>query len=204
MNGVVLVHGTGRGTWAEPDRPFRALLHDAGLRVIEPPFEWSGDLSGIPSFTGTQKHSDWRAGGFALALYLRSLPYEDRNVIAHSHGGQCAAYAAARWGRLAPIRRLVTVSTPVRSDMEPVWTDAKPSVGFWLHVASKETDWTARFGQLFDGHIGWKSRQKQANVNAIIPKFGHSHGLMDPELVQGWKDFALLEYLTMPDERIRA
>lgn len=194
---IQLIHGTWGAKWAEPDALFPQMLARHDMQVCQPAFEWSGDVSGIPSFTGSQKHSDWRAGGFALALYLARMPLEERNVIAHSHGGQCCAYAAARYN--VAIRRLVTVSTPVRSDMEPVWMAAKPRIGYWLHVAAKSGDWMARMGQMFDGHVGWQSRQKQADVNAILPGIGHTGILSDPTHIQLWKSQELLRYINLPD-----
>lgn len=202
MTGVVLVHGTWGAAWSAEGSPFRQMLDAQGFRVILPPFEWSGDVSGIPSFTGSAKHSDWKAAGFALALYLERIPYEDRNIIAHSHGGQCVAYCAAKYSIIAPIRRLITVSTPVRSDMEPVWTDAKPRIGYWLHISSKNGDWMAKLGQLFDGSFGWKRQQPQADQNALIPNIGHTGILGDPTHIPLWQSQHLLQHFTLPATRI--
>lgn len=199
---VVLVEGTWHGAWAQPETPFRYALSRAGFQVSMPPFEWSGDISGIPSLTASRKHSDWKAGGAALAYYLRNLPYEDRNIIAHSHGGQVVAYCAAR--HQVPIRRVVTVSTPTRRDMAPVWADAVPLIGYWAHVASKDGDWFARLGQAFDGHFGWERKQSQADVNVLVPGVGHTGILSDPETVPLWRELGLFDYLRLSDVMVGA
>ena len=116
MSRVVLVSGTWGAQWAQDGTPFRQMLAKNGVDVVLPPFEWSEDVSGIPSFFTGGKHSDWKAGGFAFGLFMARIPFEDRIVLAHSYGGNVCAYGLiSRLG--VPIRRLVTIGTPYREDM---------------------------------------------------------------------------------------
>ena len=180
---LILVTGTWGGTWAQQGSMFRLLLASERIRVPEC-FEWSGDVSGVPSLTANGRHSDWRAGAASLTYFLRGFPYEQRNVLCHSHGGQLAAYAAAEkdcW-----IRRLLTISTPVRSDMLPVWVQAKPNIGHWTHVASKRGDWMLRLGEMFDGGWGWRRTMPSADCNILIPRIGHSGLLTDRDHFHHW------------------
>lgn len=202
MTVVVLVHGTWDSHWTAPASGFRAMLEREGFEVAVPPFEWSGDVNGIPSLTNARKHSDWRAGGFCLALYLARLPYEDCNLITHSYGGALAAYAAADYG--ARIRRLITVACPPRADLEPVWTRAKPDIGYWLNVCDTKAAFIERLAQLWDGHWDWRPKvgQKQADNNIAIPKVGHTGILDDPKHIGRWQSQALLDFLVLPDDLI--
>lgn len=201
MSTCVLIHGTWGAKWAEPDSDFRKMLCKQRF-FIAPTFEWSGDISGIPSFTANGKHSDWRAAGASLSYYMKDIPYQNRNVIAHSHGGQCVAYAAAFKG--VAIRRLITVSTPPREDMESVWERAKPNVGYHVHVVSKRGDWMIRFGQAFDHRWGWDATIPSADQNIVIPDIGHSGILMDPMYITLWSSQHLLDFLRMDDAMLGA
>ena len=182
MTSILLVQGTWGGTWAREGTPFRQMLAAQHVTTLEP-FEWSYDLSGVLTWMG-RTHSDWIAGGAALTYYLRGLPYEQRNVIAHSHGGQVAAYAAAHsdcW-----IRRLITVSTPVRKDMQDTWAQARPNIGAWTHVAAKRGDWMIRLGELFDGAFGWTRQMPSADRNLIFPNIGHTGLFTDQQYFHHW------------------
>lgn len=201
MSTVILVHGTWGAKWAQPDSEFRKMLVRQRF-FIAPAFEWSGDISGIPSLTANGKHSDWRAGGASLSYFLRDIPYVNRNVIAHSHGGQCVAYCAAFFK--TPIRRLITVSTPPREDMESVWAAAKPSVGYHVHVTAKKGDWMIRWGQVFDSRWGWDSTLPSADQNLVLPDIGHSGILMDPLFIPLWQREHLLDVFRMDDAMLHA
>jgi pimeloyl-ACP methyl ester carboxylesterase len=190
MSPVVLVHGTWSGRWTDPETPFRYKLSRSGFRVVEPLFGWSGDISGIPSLTASQKHSDWKAGGASLADHLRyRLPRPLRRyVIAHSWGGAVAAYCAADHDVF--IDRLITIATPPRKDLEPVWSRAKARVGYWLNVCDEKAPVIERLAQMFDGHWDWtpKVGQDQADTNITKPGIGHSRILSDPALMSEWDE----------------
>src|SRR5688500_15965657 len=91
------------------------------------------NAAGFPRIFARKKHSDWLAGGYAFNLRMQQLPYEQRKVVAHSYGGNCVGYGLMRPDAV-PIHRLITVGTPTRDDMDPVWAEAVKNVGLWVHV----------------------------------------------------------------------
>lgn len=197
---VTLVQGTWGGKFVDPAGPFCAMLASKGLTLSLPPFVWSGDVSGVPNFTSNQKHSDWLAGGASFAYrvaLIRSLrPLARILVITHSYGGCIPAYACAEFG--VTIDRLVTVSCPPRADMEPVWTKARPRIGYWLNMCDRKAPMIERVAQWFDGHVDWKPKigQHQADRNQLFDDVGHS-GLFEGKHYEKWGDaiVALLEPL---------
>lgn len=119
------------GAWYKTDSPFDVTLRNLGYdRVPEPEDDdgfWSGDLNGlfVQKFFGKSK-DDWISGGHALSNYIvdRQDILNQREVvlIAHSHGGQVAAFALKRLlhetpngSRYLRSLRVVTVDMPVRS-----------------------------------------------------------------------------------------
>lgn len=202
MTTVVLIEGTWTGAWAREGSPFRAHLARQGFQLPpDGPFEWSGNVAGLPraiSWWRNDKFSDWRAGGAALRWYLRALPYADRNVIAHSHGGQLALFAASQYDTW--IRRLITVATPCRGDLAGVTRAALPNIAHWTHVSSREGDLIARLGQLFDGRLRRGRTQVFADVNATHPGIGHSKVLTDPAYFPVAD--ALLDIIRAPDATV--
>jgi hypothetical protein len=197
---VCLVEGTWGAKWAEPGSVYRKLLCRSRFEIMGRTDFWSGDVSGIPSITSSQKHSDWKIGGAFLAEYLSRKPYEDRNIICHSHGAQVALYAAACEG--LKIRRLISVCAPVRKDMQSIAAFAKPNVGFWVHVHAECNDWTQFWGECFDGAFGWTRKQPFADVNISIPKIGHSGLFMDEDVFHHWP--SLLAYIKLSDQEVGA
>lgn len=200
---LVPVHGTWTSDWTRPGSAWRTFMARQGAAFPAEPFQWSGDVSGLPrlfSWWTTEKYSDWRAGAAALSWYLRGFPYEARNVVAHSHGGQLALFAAAQ--HYTWIRRLVTVATPCRGDLEGVTHLARPNIAHWTHVSSLDGDLMARLGQLFDGRIRRGRTQPLADLNVRHTKIGHSGMLQDPALFELWG--GLLDTIRADDAAIGA
>ena len=149
---------------------------------------WSGDLNGMLYQFGSG-HADWIDGGNRLRWFLERRPdptgcNTERTtiIIAHSHGGQVAAYALAgidtrKWTNDL---RLITVDMPVRRDMHRTYLKAKRRLNRWVHLYS--TRWTkmrllgSRFGPL---------TLDCANANIHI-EGGHSGMLRDPALFDRW------------------
>jgi pimeloyl-ACP methyl ester carboxylesterase len=157
---------------------------------------WSGDVDGLPHVIDPEKSeklSDWIAGGWGLYYLLRNLPYEKRNIIAHSHGGQVALYAAGL--ARVQIHRLITVCTPVRKDMADIRQKAVPRIGRWRHVSADGWDFMQRAGELFDGYFGWERKMPEAHENLLIPKIGHSNLLYKPECFPLWEQDGMLDFL---------
>lgn len=184
--------------WWRPGSPFALYLAAAGgLVPARPaPFLWSTDLEGIPWPPWRRRaldRNDWEAGGLALGWYLEHVAPADRVVIAHSHGAQVAAYAAAAGCR---IDRLITVAAPVRRDLDEVWRAALPNIGAFLHVYVYGDRWQI-FGALGDGAARWARSMPYAGiVNHGVPGVSkHSALLADPARFdlwrsQGWIGFA--------------
>ncbi len=178
---VILVPGTlaaqkDRDTpdWWQEGSPLIDFLHEATFSVtgMGRPW-WSTDIDGIRG-----PNADWMAGGMALYTYLvpplcpdRRMPPEETRVIAHSHGGQVALYAAA-YG--LKIRSLITIASPIRKDMQKIIAAARPNIGHWLHIHSDKSDWMQMLGGLFDRRIGVYRRMPRADVNLLLPNVGHS------------------------------
>jgi hypothetical protein len=189
--GVVLVPGThaalkgdDQKQWWYHESRFVQFLGQQGLRLADPePFVWTTRIDGVKwwpwQWFRRDDHTDWKAAGLNLKRYLSTIPFEDRNLIAHSHGGQVALYAAF-YGAI--IRRLVTVSTPVREDIERhIVEGARRHIVLWRHIYAPDGDRTQLFGSLFDGRAGARRWFKDANCNQPIPGAGHSKVLNEPE-----------------------
>jgi hypothetical protein len=195
---ITAVDGTHGGAWARHGSPFRLFLARRGFYLARRTDWWSLDVSGIPSWTASRKHSDWQIGGAFLADSLERLPYEQRLVLAWSHGGQVVAYAARR----VRIARVITVCTPPRGDMEPVWRAAAAHIGWWRAIHAQGGDWWVRLGQVCDGRWGWDGGRAHAELGAeVIELRGIGHGglLHDERLFHLWDDEALLAPFEMSD-----
>jgi len=192
MPTAILIPGTwgGKNDWSCDGSPFRRYLETRGVDSIQ--FRgWSGDVDGFlydPMENGS--HSDWKAGGWALRYLLARDPHP---VIAHSHAGQVTAYCAAYTNTYIPA--LITVCTPVRNDMRPIYHDARKNLGHWRHVYATGWDLMQRAGELFDGHIGWTRKMAEADDNVGIPKISHSKLLEDPAQFHWWEDAGLLDVI---------
>jgi hypothetical protein len=193
---VVGIAGTWawKSAWWQDDSPFWRYMRRHGIypaRVNGRPFRWSTDLGSTWQFWKS-RHSDWEAGGDALAYYLDALPPAYRVVVAHSHGGQVAAYCAAQG---VTIDRLVTVATPVRADMEGTWKLARQSIRHWCHVMDSEGDKTAWWGAFGDGRFGNTREFKDTDATVKIGGIGHSGLLSDPSKFPMWEYTGLIGQL---------
>lgn len=177
---LILVPGTlgGRNDWTAKGSPLRNYLAGQGFACEQ--FQgFTGNVDGVPNPLENGAHADWIAGGYALNYMLMCRPYEERNIVAHSHGGNVAAYAAGRAG--LKVRSLITVCTPVRKDMLKIYADAKPAIGWWRHVYADGWDLWQRLGEAFDGSIGWKRDMPNADQNVGIKGISHATLLEDPK-----------------------
>ncbi len=192
MTSVIFAPGTWGGTndWSCEGSTFWRYLESKGFMPVQ--FHaFSGDVDGLayePFENG--KHSDWRAGGWGLAYLLQKLTYP---VIGHSHAGQCAAYCAAESRTYIPA--LITVCTPVRKDMRPLYREAAAQIGHWTHVYADGWDLTQRLGELFDGQWGWERKMAEADQNLALKGISHSKLLEDPAYFHLWEDAGLLDVL---------
>lgn len=174
--------------WWMKGQPFPEFLATQGLTLVPHPdgqFIWTTDLD----------PSDWKAGGRALAYYLRSVPYARRNLIVHSHGLQPALEAAKH----VRIRRLISVGSPVREDTKETAIVAKKNIGRWLHLyGSGWKDWWIRLGQIGDKHWGWRLKQPFADDNQAVKGADHGSLLHDPKFFPLWVERGWIAFLKDP------
>lgn len=189
--------GAPRGNWHQWPSPWLQFMEARGFVPYnrDEPFEWDTDLGGL---FGRRKLAGWHAWGLSLRHYLLGPQHfsppcgVDTRIVAHSHAAQLVAYAAQAGLR---IERLVTIGSPVRRDMEPVWANARKNIGRWTHVYSDWTDRWQLLGQAFDGTFGIAREMPLADDNVRLPGVGHSGLLTRPEHFGLWEDMALLEDL---------
>lgn len=202
---VTKAHVCVSGTWAWRDQdkptawfnstsPFAQQLAVAGYAPLRTwPFLWTTKLNGtdgwrrwfarfIPRAWERGDHVDWIAGGEALYSYCEAAKWPDL-VIAHSHAGQVVAYACARRGLQIPL--LITVSTPVRSDLLLEYAATRERVGRWIHLFDPDADPIAWAGGFGDGHVSASRIMPQAE-NYPLTGAGHSGALNDPRIAQAW------------------
>lgn len=199
------------GLWWQSGSPLMRVLTHAGLYHLNEhrPFTWSCDLNGHRFWRHwlgmNDPHRDWIAGGYALSYYLWPVHQEadeyvavrERNILAHSHGGQVVFYAAAYGG--LRINRLLTVGTPIRRDMQAVIEKARPNIRQWLHVRGDD-DAVALFGGIGDGRASFSRDFEQdpsrgPDWTDIVPGVGHSGVLHDPTMFYRWHHCAWIEFL---------
>ena len=194
---VVLVSGTWGAQWAKPGSLLLQKFAQHNVEVLQPAYEWSEDVSGIPSLWTGGKHSDWRAGGYSFGLRMAQLPYRQRIAIAHSYGGNVCAYGLIA-STAVPIRRLITVGTPFREDMRAIWKLAEKNVGYHLHVCDPSVPMIERVAQLFDGRWGFRAQVGHPTADLVvkIPKSKHSKVLDHEKLVEQWESLGLMDYIT--------
>ena len=233
---IVAVGGTwaskGDDQWWQPDSAWWRYLRRRGFDAAhlvaatpQHPFEWDTDLGSSFKFwkhwwPGRDEYNGWKYGGYHLADYLDALPYDQRVVVAHSHGGQLAFYAAKR----TPIYRLLTLSTPRRLDVQQYAAElalqeglsapreeeqrlsdadrdrleaarARRGIGTWWHVYASSRDWVAKFGGLGDGRLTGDRSHPGADQNVLIPGIGHSKLVSDPAFFHVWDDQQLVAFL---------
>ncbi len=199
--------GQQTGSWWQ-DGPWLAYMAEHGFAPYnaERPFKWSTDLDGfslLPWKWGRSTHREWYLAGDNLYAYLvppvhggtrnhvSAAPHETR-IVAHSHGGNCALYAASIGLR---IHTLVTVCTPIRDDMREVIRLARPRIRYWLHIHSDKSDMWQILGGLCDGKVGIQRQQDAADRNVQIPRAGHTRVLEDPDWFKAWEEEGWLDVL---------
>lgn len=186
--------------WWREDSPFSFWMHRQGYMHMRPDFPfWSTALDG---WWGSG-HRTWKFGAQNLAGFLATLPYEHRNVISLSHGGNVTAIALANYD--LEVASWISVTTPVRKDMQEVYETAIPKVGTFTHVYAK--GWRDRFqllGSLMDGTLRYKRTINVASsdvLNIGIPEIGHSSLVRDPDVFGMWNIYDLLERLGHVEDR---
>jgi hypothetical protein len=180
-------HGWGRDTWMKADSDFGRMMTAEGfelLRCGDRPFRWSTALDGL---FGDDR--EWEAASDALYFFLRFVPIEDRNIIAHSHGGQLPLLVAASG---FPIRSLTTIGTPVRDDI-PV-AAAEGFIGFHQHIYDTKRDLMGWLGQVGDYQLRTERTFPDRRVKNIgVADIRHSKVLRDPQYIPLWQSRGWLD-----------
>lgn len=166
--------------WCACDSPLAQFLESHGLTRAGC-VEWSGREVLNPHI-----QHDWRNGADKAAQMLLAMPFEDRNVIAHSHGGQVALLAS----RSVRIRRLLTIGTPNRSDVPK-----DGDIERWHHVSDPKVDVWATLGQLFDFRVSLSRKIREADQNVMVPGVRHGRLLTDPSYFPLWVHDGLIDFL---------
>lgn len=191
MSKCIAVLGTGSWRadtrqWWHAGSAFNAFLATQGIEPAKPddPFIWSGDLQGVPVI-GAGK--DWEAGAWSLRRYVEPLPYWDRNIVAHSHGGNVALLAAAGGLKL---RSLFLIATPVRKHIEEHVAPLavrNVSAGRLLHITDRHWDTMGMLGALFDWRLSFRRHFLVPGMTSVRVKgIGHSRLLHDPRVFPKW------------------
>jgi hypothetical protein len=188
------------GTWAKNDDwvlnnygPFTQFMSQNGLHPVRKvdgtPWDWSTKLTGL----WWQSKKVWVDASVDLATFLNTIPFPDRNVIAHSHGGQVSILTAASGVK---IRTLTTIGTPVRSDIPA--NEAVKNIDFWQHIYDAKWDIMGTLkryslGKIGDGSISFNRWFKIPGVtNISIKDISHSTILRDPLQFHIWLDYGII------------
>jgi hypothetical protein len=177
--------------WFHPGSPLHQHLVAAGFDYLRGAdgtmYEWTTDLNGWQVirriFGGKPKKGDWEVGGINLKAFLTpplaphaAWPPDRTHILAHSHGLQVVLEACARGQK---VNTLISVCSPVRSDMMEVARKAVPNIGKWIHYFSDDEDFIQLAG---DDHFLKEVRKHPlADHNFFVPD-GHSDVLNNPKL----------------------
>lgn len=185
--------------WWRPPSVFTANLQNAHLALVDPldNFDWSTALDGVSG-----ANDDWETAGKALYWWWAAKGRQNISLVAHSHGGQVVAYALA-WSIKVndpmSVAHVVTCGTPVRYEMQPLWSVAKSTIrGAWTHIWTEETgppsEQMQKLGSLpIDHTFGFRRDMPLATHNIeIVPPTSH-HDLMQAKL---WNDSDLWRFLS--------
>lgn len=182
--------------------PFTLHMQAEGFEMHRKPdgsplFNWSGKLGGL----WWQGIRVWMDAAEELEVVLSELPYEERNLIAVSHGGQPALLLASLG---FPIRTLTTVGTPRRpGDINAA--KAAKNILYWQHIYDADKDWMATLKRYGLGGLGdWafntdRSFKVPRVVNHPVSGIHHWDVIKRPELFHLWQERGWLEAIRKPD-----
>jgi hypothetical protein len=183
--------GSSDGQWYDPSSPWSAYIRGHGFDHLRGPdrrpFVWTTDVNGQQFwrrwFGRKPCTTDWQCGGQNLYAWLvpplapdRCQPPSMTHLVAHSHGLQVALFACADGLK---VNTLISIGSPVRSDMIEVARRARPNIGYWLHLHSDGSDRMQWFGEIGDGAFRIVRAHPLADINHALPEVGHSEILND-------------------------
>jgi pimeloyl-ACP methyl ester carboxylesterase len=113
---VVLIHGTFApdARWMAPTSPLVRAIGNAlhPQAVLFQPFVWSGLLGTRYNNTNMLRSAAGEKLGKLLVVLRSRWPSAKIVLVAHSHGGNVALYAANRYGDVARLSGIVCMGTP--------------------------------------------------------------------------------------------
>ena len=168
------VYPDGNGTFAD------AVVAAGHTLVNGRPFEWSTDLGGVGF--GNRDLNTWKGAGRHLYDYCDPPrvglgPIPNLCIIGHSHARQVIKYACS-FGLAA--ETVLLVSGPIRKDVDRETTEARTHIGRLICYHGGAQDRMQWFGELFDGVVGVKRHDPEADDNRRIKSASHSTLLRDP------------------------
>lgn len=197
--------GPGSYRWWKPPSVFIANLRNAGLEIVSETdyFDWSTNLDGVRGH-----NDDWLTSGKALYWWWAAHGMRPLSLIGHSHAGQIIAYALAYSRQLYNLLKidpvpmvldhLVTVGSPVREDMQPVWDQAKPLIEDWTHIYCDEKIILPddlgyqELGSSNSPEFPFTRLMPQADRNVEVTPATTHHDLIQSKL---WNDHDFWQYL---------
>lgn len=182
--------------WHHPTSPFCSYLRTQGFApLVEDDRRGYGWDTAVDGILGAD--DIWDYNGRSLYQYFvpalgsgePSIPPEDTFIITHSHGGNVLAYACGKYG--LKVAGAITVATPIRASMMPLYEAASKNITRHLHLHAGWLDYIQVAGSLFDGGFGIH-REHPFAINRKMPG-GHVDILQRPELFplwasEGWLD----------------
>jgi pimeloyl-ACP methyl ester carboxylesterase len=180
-----------RDGWVVDDtHPHPRMMRSEGFEPIRlrggRPVRWASFLDGLIG-----DDEIWEAGSDVVTLVLERLPFEHRNVIGHSHGGNIVLKAAARGLQL---RSLTTVGTPVRSDCMPEL--AATNIQSWQHIYDRRCDLMGTLGKLGGGSgVTQRAFLIPGVQNHPLDGIGHSKILRDAKFMHYWTTNNWLQFI---------
>lgn len=182
--------GAGRAAdWNALTSPFTVFLRTRGLTpLVEDErrlYGWDTALDGLDGHDYT-----WDYWGKSLFHYIvpplgngePAIPPSETFIIGHSHAGNLVAYACGKYG--LKINGLITVGTPIRGNLTPLYEAASRNIERHLHLHAGWKDYMQVLGSLFDGGFGIH-REHPFAINQPMPG-GHGDILRKPELFPLW------------------
>jgi pimeloyl-ACP methyl ester carboxylesterase len=172
-----------RDTWAlDRNSPLALTLASKRVYFIRAsdgrPFRWQSSLA-------VRGLEAWDIGADSLAYFSERLPYEDRNYLAFSDGGQVVWRLAASGFKM---RSVTFVGTPNRADVES--EKAIRNIGMSQIVYDSSFDLIAYLGGLFSGTVSTDRSFAQLGDRMKrypMKNIGHGGVLNTPALIRLWE-----------------
>lgn len=184
--------------WWQRGSTLDGYLRTRGIVQLDPenPFIWSSEVAGL--FLLDRSLRAWKAGGWNLKQYLQHVTLADRNILAHSHGLQVAAFAAAYWREADTIgdplfNTVITVGGPIHDGVP--YHALNGECRRWLFIAEAGFDRIQFLGGLGAGDRHNEKSFLDTHVNvALVPGIQHSRILYEAQYMSVWEHEGFLDW----------